>query len=129
MRPARARRAGKGFALIELLVLMAIIGILAVLAVTSYFYFRKKAMTVEAKVALINIRKLEKDFHDDHGRYSDDLSLLGFRIDGSARYAYDIPTATVTTFLARARGNLDDDAILDTWTMDQGGNLVQLVID
>jgi hypothetical protein len=40
-----------------------------------------------------------------------------------ARYSYSI-TADVTSFTATARANLDDDVTIDSWTIDQDGNLV-----
>jgi hypothetical protein len=40
-----------------------------------------------------------------------------------ARYTFRI-TADARTFSATANANLDDDAALDTWTIDQDGNLV-----
>jgi hypothetical protein len=43
----------------------------------------------------------------------------------SARYTYTITTATAAALLATATsGVLDDDATVDTWTIDDGGNLV-----
>ena len=38
-------------------------------------------------------------------------------------------TATATSFVATATGNLDDDAALDTWTIDQGKTLTNTVND
>jgi hypothetical protein len=40
-----------------------------------------------------------------------------------ARYSYRI-TADAFSFTATASANIDDDATVDTWTIDQDGNLV-----
>tara|TARA_B110000211_G_C13898236_1_gene472707 strand:+ start:278 stop:445 length:168 start_codon:yes stop_codon:yes gene_type:complete len=47
---------------------------------------------------------------------------------GSARYDITV-TGNSTTFTATAKGNLDDDAVLDTWTIDQSKNLQNTVND
>jgi hypothetical protein len=46
----------------------------------------------------------------------------------NARYTYRI-TADSTSFSCRATANLDEDATIDTWTIDQDGELLNTVND
>ena len=49
-------------------------------------------------------------------------------IQPGARYTYTIAPAG-WPFTATATANLDDDAAVDTWTIDDQGNLVNTVND
>ncbi|MCH2265879.1 MAG: pilus assembly protein PilE, partial [SAR324 cluster bacterium] len=62
--------------------------------------------------------------------YADTLSKLDVQLDsgGSARYAITL-TGDSTSFTATASGNLDDDAALDIWTIDQNKTLQNTVND
>ncbi len=123
MKRISATAHNRGFSMIELLLLVAIIGILAVIATYTYLHFRKKAMSVEAPMGLNNIRKLEKDYRDDHGTYSNDVNAIGYSWFGKSRYTFDIPQANETGFTARAQANLDQDPDLDVWTINDMGVL------
>jgi prepilin-type N-terminal cleavage/methylation domain-containing protein len=122
LRSRRDHRAG--FSMIELMMIVAIIAILAVVSVSSYYYFRKKALTVEAPLGLDSMARHESAYKDEHGFYTTNLSDLGFRMDGTARYAFDVPQADGSSFTARATANLDSDDDLDVWTLDDKGTLI-----
>ena len=110
---ARTRRQG-GYTLIELVLTISIIGILASLAVAMYLNFRQKAMTVEARVGLNTIWRLEKDYQKDNDTFSGDLNEIHFKMVGTPRYTYSV-VADTHGFTARAEANLDRDADLDVW--------------
>lgn len=103
-----------GFSLVELVVTLGIIGVLATVAIATYFGFRERAMTAEARLGLHSIWLLEKTHHKENGRYSADLNELSFQMEGRTRYTYTLQ-ATADSFTARAVANLDGDATLDSW--------------
>ena len=108
-----------GFTIIELLVVMLIIGILAALAVTVYQGYQKKAKMVEAKMGLKELAQLQSTYFGNNDTYTSDLALLGFAMEGNQRYVFTIPLANSFSFNASATANLDDDATLDVWTINE----------
>jgi hypothetical protein len=46
-----------------------------------------------------------------------------------ARYAYTMSVPTRSTFVCTATGNVDTDATIDTWTIDQTGTLINTIDD
>jgi prepilin-type N-terminal cleavage/methylation domain-containing protein len=119
----------RGFSLLELLVVVSIIAFLVTLSTGSYLLFLKKAKSVEARMALSTILKLERAYLNENNTYTADFSQLGFTMEGRTRYEYAIPYADAESFSARAFGNLDRDPDLDVWTIDQTGNLEQINVD
>ncbi len=117
----------KGFTLIELMIVVVIIGILAALAIPRFMAATTKSKQSEAKGILKQIYTLEHAFRQDPqngNTYSASLAALGVDVPPTAVYTYTI-VAAATTFTATATcATLDDDATVDTWTIDQDGNLV-----
>lgn len=68
----------EGFSLIELLVSLLIVAILATLAYPGYIRQQLRSNRSEAYSALNNILQAEERFAADHGRYTFDLSKLGY---------------------------------------------------
>ncbi len=64
-----ARRARKGFTLIELMIVVAIIGILAAIAIPNFLRFQLKSKTSEGKVNLAAMRTAEESYLAEFGRY------------------------------------------------------------
>ena len=131
----------KGFTLIELLIVIVIIGILAAIAIPNYLNMQKKAKTSEAKTNLGAIWHLQEAYRAEYDRYIDTPAArartafvnawesLGFSPKGSCRYTYDVTVANASAFTCSAYANLDGDATMDSWTMDQDGSLRQRIID
>ena len=119
----------RGYTIIEMLTVVLIIAILAGIAVPAYLYYRKKALYAEAKSGLAGIRKLELIYKASSETYTDDFNLIGFSVDGSSAYTFDIPWAGRENFSARATANLDRDPALDIWTIDAGGDIKHSSID
>ena len=101
----------------------ALILSLFLIAVPGYVILRKAAQATEARINLDRLFKLELSFRSRVGHYSDDGTSLGFNPTAGHLYAYEILGATASEFSARAEANLDGDAALDIWLVDQTGAL------
>lgn len=143
-RPTRQAKGEGGFTLIELMVVVAILGIVAAIAVPNYIRYMAKSRQAEARTNLGGIFVSELTFFGEFTRY-DNFQLVGFTLaGGSNRYAYRVGAgATAGTdlivpgigadpgdntiigsgiagvpapgFTATATANLDNDASIDMW--------------
>ena len=129
----------KGFTLIELMIVVVIIGILAALAIPRFMQATTKSKQSEAKGILKQIYTMERTYRQENGSYGDDgvsiaagaggtFPQIGVEVQTTARYTYTI-AAAANTFTATATGNLDDDATIDTWTINQAGVLQNTIND
>ena len=96
-----------------------IIGILATLAYPSLEGYLQRSKQTEAKVGLSAVYTAQKIYFAINQTYADSLSNLDVQLEtgGSSRYAITL-TGSSSSFTATAKGNLDDDAVLDIWTID-----------
>jgi prepilin-type N-terminal cleavage/methylation domain-containing protein len=127
-------RSQKGFTLIELMIVVVIIGILAALAIPRFMQATTKTKQAEAKSILKQIYVMEQAYRQEYNTYWGNgvtasaaapttMGRIGAEIGSTARYTYSLVAAT-TTFTATATcGILDDDAAVDTWTMNEQGVL------
>ena len=139
----------KGFTLIELMIVVAIIGILAAIAIPNFLRFQAKSKQSEAKTNLGGIFTAETAYFGEKNSFGD-LNVVSWAPTGTPRYRYTLGTAandlgdrTVTIvpadwngcpvgislvtpagFTAGAQGNVDTDATLDAWTMNDNRQLV-----
>ena len=122
MSPFQKSRPG-GFTTLGLVMAAALVIALFLIAVPAYVSLRKAAQATEARTNLDRLYKLEFSFRSRFGHYSADVGSLGFTPSEGHLYAYEILGATASEFSARAEANLDRDAALDVWLVDQTGAL------
>ena len=120
---AKFKKKAKGFTLIELMIVVAIIGILAAIAIPNFLRYQAKTKQSEAKTNLSSIFTTQIAYFGEEDTFADALGNLGWEPEGQARYSYSMTAATRTTFTAQATGNIDTDATIDTWTIDEQKDL------
>jgi prepilin-type N-terminal cleavage/methylation domain-containing protein len=140
----RLRLCGRqfGFTLIEILIVLVIIGILAGLAIPKFVGATSRAKQVEAKQLLRQISTMQSTYRIEHDEYwippfgskasasnPKVFAPLGVEIMPQARYEYEI-VGDRDRFVATATATaLDDDPAIDQWTIDQTGELKNVVND
>ena len=117
-----------GFSLMEVMIVVVIIGILAALAYPNLEKYLKRARQTEAKTNLSAIYTAQKIYFTLHQSYADDINKLDLSLVQGDPYTFTMEAST-STFKAQAEGNIDDDAALDTWTIDQDKNLFNTIDD
>lgn len=129
----------KGFTLIELMIVVVIIGILAGLAIPRFMQATTKTKQSEAKGILKQIYTMQHAYRMENIGYGDNGQTInaftggvfpqtGVEVMATARYTYSI-VAAATTFTATATADLDDDATVDTWTINDAGLLLNTIND
>jgi prepilin-type N-terminal cleavage/methylation domain-containing protein len=133
------KRQNKGFTLIELMIVVVIIGILAVLAIPRYTRAATKAKQSEAKGILKQVHTMQKAYFVENDAYCRNgqvanaanplaFAPLAIEIISTARYDYTMAVNGVN-FTCTATANLDDDATIDTWVIDDTGTLTCVIDD
>ena len=136
----------KGFTLIELMIVVAIIGILAAIAIPNFLRFQAKSKQSEAKTNLGGIFTAQTAYFGEKNTYGTFDHIAWAPIGQSQIYTYysgsdgndgtagtsdrkgpttptawagsPTPAMTATTFTAGAIGNVDSDATLDIWEIN-----------
>lgn len=92
--------------------------------------YLKGSKQTEAKVSLSAIYTAQKIYFVTNQTYADTMSKLDVQLEsgGSARYTITL-SGNSTSFTATAKGNLDDDTVLDIWKNDQNKTLQNTIND
>jgi len=122
----------KGFTLIELMIVVAIIGILAAVAIPNFLKYQAKSKQSEARVLLSGLYTSEIAYFAEQNSYGDwdaDFTAggagitaddIGFAPASTPKYYTTIATAPAAgTFTTVASGDIDGDATVDKWTVDE----------
>jgi prepilin-type N-terminal cleavage/methylation domain-containing protein len=132
---SKFHRSQKGFTLIELMIVVVIIGILAALAIPRFMRATTKSKQSEAKQILKQIYVMERAYRQEYDAYwgagvtasataPATMARIGVEIQSTARYTYTLAVPDANHFTATANsGILDDDAVVDTWTINEQGVL------
>ena len=107
----------------EVMIVVVIIGILVALAYPNLDKYLKRARQTEAKTNLSAIYTAHKIYYTIHQEYADQITQLDITLDEDAIYVYTFEELSKTAFKAKASANIDDDDVLDIWTIDQDKNL------
>lgn len=83
---------------------------------------RMKAEQVEAQQLLNQIFKMQQVYYAANRRYTAELSDIGVTIPSNARYRYAI-TSSGSSWSCDATANLDFDATIDKWVVDESGRV------
>ncbi len=129
----------KGFTLIELMIVVVIIGILAALAIPRFMQATTKSKQSEAKQLLKQVYTMQRTFRqgDISNAYGDNavtaaagatFPQIGVEVMAGALYSYTM-VAAANTFTCTATADLDDDATIDTWTINELGTLTNTIND
>ena len=92
--------------------------------------YLQRSKQTEAKVSLSAIYTAQKIYFVTNQTYADTMSKLDVQLEsgGSARYTITL-SGNSTSFTATAKGNLDDDTVLDIWKNDQNKTLQNTIND
>ena len=92
--------------------------------------YLKGSKQTEAKVSLNAIYTAQKIYFVTNQTYADTMSKLDVQLEsgGSARYTITL-SGNSTSFTATAKGNLDDDTVLNIWKNDQNKTLQNTIND
>ena len=131
------KRNEKGFTLIELMIVVVIIGILAALAIPRFMRATTKSKQSEAKQVLKQIYTMQHAYRQEYNTYALNgttasavaaqqtaFGRIGVDIMSTARYTYTLVAAAATFTATATSGVLDDDATVDTWTINENGDLL-----
>ncbi len=83
---------------------------------------KSKALQVEAQQLLKQIYTMQRTYYRIHKSYTDNLNEMGMTLPGNVNYSYRI-SVNGSGWICAATANLDNDATIDRWIVDQNGRV------
>jgi len=118
-----SERNRSGFTLVELMIVVAIIGIIATIAIPNFLTYQAKSKQSEARNLLGHVFTLEVSYHGEADTFHT-LSGIGWQAPVSpTRYSYTAISWSATAFVVEATANIDADATIDLWRINQSKQL------
>ncbi len=128
-----------GLTLIELMIVVVIIAILAALAIPRFMSSAAKSKQSEPKQLLKQIYGMQRAYFMLNENYCLNgvtasataptaFAIIHVEIMANARYSYSMATGA-NTFTCTATANIDDDITIDTWTINNAGQLINTIDD
>ncbi len=118
----------KGSRLLEIFILLCILGVLTLLTVPYFKQFQCRSRQSEARMELTNLYQAEKLYHATHQRYADleTLGKLGLIMMKGKYYSFEIIQIKENSFHINALAQKKSFTKLDSWSIDQTGQLKHL---
>jgi type IV pilus assembly protein PilA len=108
---------------------MAIMAIIALIALPGYNRYVVNARQQDAKTQLMAIRQAQEIYRLQYGGYTNNTGLLSNWLPTLNRYTFSITSATTATFTAQGSGNIDGDATIDVWQINETGAMTNSTND
>ncbi|MDB3887379.1 type II secretion system GspH family protein [bacterium] len=123
----------KAMSMIQIMGAILIAGILTAIAVTKMGGSVAKAKKVEAKNELEHLFSLQRLYHLEHAKYSDNVEDVDYEPSklitegGRARYKIAIVEASNTSFTASATSveDFDGDGVFNIWEINEERELTE----
>lgn len=132
----------RGHTLVEVLIVTIIIAVLASLAIPRYMFGTAVTHQKEAQLILKQIYELQRAYFQEYDRYylpgpavvasaaaPNAFDPIQLELMASARYSYSIAPNGLGFVVQAVSSNLDDDATLDIWQVDQSGAIIAVSND
>ncbi len=124
------KKGEKGLSLMEVMITLIIVAVIAGLAYPRYQRMVSRSKQTEPKTVLQSIYMGQDLYFTMNQSYTGNLDELDVQIPDNVKYSYSVKLGeNGTTYTATAIANIDGDAILDEWQIDQDNNLVNSIND
>src|SRR5271157_499950 len=107
----------------------------------AYSRYVAQSRQADAQRQLMAVAQAQEIYRFQNGAYATNAQTAALVpygwLNNFGDYAFTVTSAgtavvngvTVPVFTAQAQGNIDSDATLDTWTIDQNGTLTNVIND